>query len=233
MSSSEIRDSSTEHSVKEEDKKLKKVSNRISSKVWYFVVYPESTNIQDVITNACLGAFDYAIMLHDCDIDDDGKPKKPHYHVAIWRPRVSTLKQVKQLFDIQHAERPRYGSTLGDYIIYMTHQKEPEKHQYPIEKLLTNVSRETLDKVLSSELGLVENKAEETINDIFALIDGDLSLRDFYIAYPRYLYNPRALECLLRQFSDDWYRDLLIHDNSAPSAHTYKKPKIYYNMKGE
>lgn len=234
MSSSRARDSSTEYETKNDPKKeAKKVSNRISSKVWYFVVYPESTDIHDVITNACLGAFDYAIMLHDSDLEEDGSPKKPHYHVAIWRPHSATLKQVKNLFDIQYAERPRYGSTLGDYITYMTHEKEPKKHQYPIEHLLTNVSCETLEKVRASELGLVENKAEEIINDIFSLINGDLSLRDFYIAYPRYLYNPRALECLLRQFSDDWYREIFIHDNSAPSAHTYKKPKFYFNTKGE
>ncbi len=202
MSSSESRDSPTEKEVKNEPKKeVKKVSNRISSKVWYFVVYPESKDIHDVITNACLGAFDYAIMLHDSDIDLEGKPKKPHFHVAIWRPRSATLKQIKDLFEISHAERPKYGSSLGDYITYMTHEKEPNKHQYPIDQLITNISHETLEKVCSSDLGRVEDKTEETINDIFSLIDGDLSLRDFYIAHPRYLYNPRALELLLRQFS--------------------------------
>lgn len=200
MSSCEPRDSS------------KKVSNRISSKVWYFITYPESSNIEDIVTNACLGGFDYAIMLHDQDLDDQGQLKKSHYHVAIWRPRSSTLKQIKELFEISHAERPVYGSSLGDYITYMTHEKEPNKHQYLIDQIRTNVSRETLDKVRSSDLGLVEDKTEETINDIFALIDGDLSLRDFYIAHPRYLYNPRALELLLRQFSDGWYRSVFNPD---------------------
>ena len=104
MSSSQFRDSS------------KKVSNRISSKVWYFVTYPESSNIDDTVTNACLGGFDYAIMLHDQDIDQKGQPKKPHYHVAIWRNRSATLKQILNLFEISHAERPQYGSTLGEYI---------------------------------------------------------------------------------------------------------------------
>lgn len=212
MSSSRSRDST------------KKVSNRISSKVWYFITYPESSNIEDIITQACLAGFDYAIMLHDKDIDVDDQPKKPHYHIAIWRPRSATLKQIKELFEISHAERPVYGSSLGDYISYMTHEKEPDKHQYPIEQLRTNVSHETLQKVRSSDLGLVEDKAEETINDIFSLIDGDLSLRDFYIAHPRYLYNPRALESLLRQFSDDWYRYFFNRDLSAPTPHTYQKP---------
>lgn len=221
MSSSEARDSP------------KKVSNRVTSKVWYFITYPESRNIEDVVTNACLGGFDYAIMLHDQDIDENDQPKKPHYHIAIWRPRSSTLKQIKELFEISYAERPVYGSTLGDYITYMTHEKEPKKHQYSIEQIRTNVSPETLEKVRSSELGLVEDKTEETINDIFALIDGDLSLRDFYIAHPRYLYNPRALELLLRQFTDDWYRSYICPDRSAPTGHTYQKPKFQPNMKGK
>lgn len=221
MSSSQIRDSS------------KKVSNRVTSKVWYFVTYPESSNIDDIVTNACLGGFDYAIMLHDQDRDENDQPKKAHYHIAIWRPRSATLKQIKELFEISHAERPVYGSSLGDYISYMTHEKEPNKHQYSIDQLRTNVSHETLEKVRSSDLGLVEDKTEETINDIFALIDGDLSLRDFYIAHPRYLYNPRALELLLRQFSDDWYRSVFNSDRSAPTPHTYQKPKFEPNLKGE
>lgn len=234
MSSCKSRDSSSEKEIKNEPKKeVKRVSNRISSKVWYFVVYPESTDIQDVITNACLGAFDYAIMLHDSDIDLEGKPKKPHYHVAIWRSRSATLKQIKDLFEISHAERPKYGSSLGDYITYMTHEKEPNKHQYPIDQLQTNVSRETLEKVRSSEIGLVEDKAEETLNDIWSLIDGTLSLRDFYMAHPRYLYNPRAVEMLLRQFSDDWYREVFNFNHSDPTPHTYQKPKFEPNMKGE
>lgn len=214
MSSSQIRDSS------------KKVSNRISSKVWYFITYPESSNIDDVVTNACLAGFDYAIMLHDQDIDDEGKPKKPHYHIAIWRNHSATLKQIKGLFEISHAERPVYGSSLSDYISYMTHEKEPNKHQYSIDQLRTNVSHETLEKVRSSEIGLVEDKAEETLNDIFSLLDGDLSFRDFYIAHPRFLYNPRALEVLLTQFNDNWYRKAFHPDPSSPSPHTYQKPKI-------
>ena len=227
MSSAKIRDSSNE---------VKKVSNRISSKVWYFVVYPESTDIHDVITNACLGAFDYAIMLHDSDIDKDGTPKKAHYHCAIWRPRVTTLKQVKQLFDIEYAERPRYGSTLGDYITYMTHEKEPHKHQYPIEQLITNVSRETLAKVQSSEIGLRENAAEDTLNDIIALMQGDITLRDFYLAHPRFLYNPRALDTLRRQFGYDsgyFQQECNGLDGSRVTAPYYQKPKYDINKKGK
>lgn len=221
MSSSQIRDSS------------KKVSNRISSKVWYFITYPESSNIDDIVTNACLAGFDYAIMLHDQDIDENDQPKKPHYHIAIWRPRSATLKQIKDLFEISHAERPVYGSSLGDYITYMTHEKEPNKHQYSVDQIRTNVSRETFEKVRSSDIGLVADRAEETLNDIWSLIDGDISLRDFYIAHPRYLYNPRAVEMLLKQFSDDWYRNVFNPDQSAFTPHTYEKPKFIPNKKGE
>lgn len=193
MSSSEIRDSS------------KQVSNRIASKVWFFVVYPESTDIRDVITNACIGGFDYASMLHDSDIDDDGQPKKAHYHVAVWRPQTATLKQVKSLFDIQHAERPRYGSSLGDYITYMTHSKEPKKHQYSIDNLLTNVSRETLDMLMTSDIGRVENGTEIVLNDIMALMQGEITYHDFYMSHPRFLYNPRSLDTLMHQLNSRWH----------------------------
>lgn len=226
MSSSKPRDSSNES---------RKVSNRISSKVWYFVVYPESTNIQDVITNACLGAFDYAIMLHDSDFDNDGNLKKAHYHCAIWRPRVATLKQIKELFGIQHAERPRYGSTLGDYITYMTHEKEPDKHQYPIEQLKTNVSRETLSKVQSSDLGLRESTTEDTLNDLIALMQGDITYRDFYMAHPRFLYNPRSLDILRRQFGYDTFdfqQECNGKDGSRVTAPYYQKSKFDINKKG-
>lgn len=226
MSNSQSRDSPNDG---------KKVSNRISSKVWYFVVYPESTDIKDVITNACLGRFDYAIMLHDSDVDEEGNLKKPHYHCAIWRPTTSTLKQIKGLFDISHAERPRYGSTLSDYISYMTHEKEPQKHQYPLDNLKTNVSRETLEKVLSSEIGLVESKTEQALNDIIALMKGEITYRDFYLANPRFLYNPKALETLRYQFQYycfDYQEENKGEGGSRITPHEYQKPKFYLDKKG-
>lgn len=218
MSSSEIRDSS------------KQVSNRISSKVWYFITYPESSDIKDVITNACFGGFDYAIMFHDSDVEKDGTPKKPHYHVAVWRPRTATLKQIKDLFEIQYAERPRYGSSLGDYITYMTHEKEPHKHQYSIDLLQSNVPRETIDRLLSSNLGCVENSTEEVLNDIFALMQGDITYRDFYLAHPRFLYNPRALDTLMRQLNMNWQAEVSNSDGTRFTSHEYTQPHYINNQ---
>lgn len=98
---------------------------------WAFVVYPESLpkNYEEIITNTGLPmAFS---PLHDKDLDPNGEPKKPHYHVICYYENTTTSKNVKEnVTDPLNGTIPiKLESMVGMYR-YHLHLDNPEKHQY-------------------------------------------------------------------------------------------------------
>lgn len=68
---------------------------------------------------------------HDKDINDDGTPKKPHYHCIICWPGPTTAKRVLALIrDELHQPYPEDLLTVPGYYEYFWHKNNPEKYQY-------------------------------------------------------------------------------------------------------
>ena len=176
------------------------MSARASSYVWYFVAYPESTSLPDLLNDIAEACYNYAYILHDKDCNPDGTPKKPHWHIAVWRDRPTTYKMVTTALNIGYAERPKKGCNLGTYLVYMTHSKQPDKYQYLPDSIVTNVSRETLESLMNEPMGS-DSKTLDLLDDIQKLAEGTLTYRDFYSLHPRFLYCPSALSTLITQLS--------------------------------
>lgn len=98
---------------------------------WAGIVYPESMpeNWKDIITASHVPCV--ISPLHDKDVNPDGTPKKPHYHIMFCYPNTTTGSSAShilaQLGSSLHAERVM--SAVGNYR-YLTHRDNPEKAQY-------------------------------------------------------------------------------------------------------
>lgn len=68
--------------------------------------------------------------LHDKDIDKEGNPKKPHYHVILIFESLKSPKQVKEIIDIFGGVGTIPLHSLGAYSRYLCHIDNPEKAQY-------------------------------------------------------------------------------------------------------
>lgn len=68
--------------------------------------------------------------LHGCDINPDGKLKKPHYHVMIMFEGVKTQAQANEIFDAIHGVGNEIVQSARGYARYLNHMDNPEKHQY-------------------------------------------------------------------------------------------------------
>ena len=67
---------------------------------------------------------------HDSDVNPNGEPKKPHWHVMIMFDGVKTNEQAKEIFDsIGGVGCERVGTVRG-YARYLCHLDNPDKHQY-------------------------------------------------------------------------------------------------------
>ena len=94
------------------------------------VVYPESApeNWQTILADLKIPAF--ISPLHDSDVNANGEPKKPHYHVMFMYDGVKTEEQVSSAI----AEIGGVGcekiNSVRSYARYLCHLDNPDKHQY-------------------------------------------------------------------------------------------------------
>ena len=94
------------------------------------VVYPESApeGWQQALRDTHVQAF--ISPLHDRDVNPDGTPKKPHYHVLVMFDSVKTEEQAKEICAKIGGVGLEKVSTIRGYARYLIHADNPEKAQY-------------------------------------------------------------------------------------------------------
>lgn len=111
----------------------------------------------------------YGCMVHDMDIGDDGKPKIPHIHFVAHlfsngkgSPRLgTTLNKIADFCGVPPLAVSIFKpSSMEEALQYFTHQKHPEKAQYPKENFITNIEVSILDSMLSADVSKLD---EETL----------------------------------------------------------------------
>lgn len=70
---------------------------------------------------------------HDSDINADGTPKKPHWHVMFLFDSLKTRKQAETLFKMINGVGVEFILSKRGYARYLCHLDNPEKFQYPVE----------------------------------------------------------------------------------------------------
>lgn len=112
-------------------------------KNWEFICYPESLQEYWIDILKGMKYRGFISPLHDKDIDEDGKLKKPHYHVIIQlsnkRPNdkyiINSIIKPISLPDKanEHAEFVR---DMISSVRYLVHKDNPDKYQYKIEDII-------------------------------------------------------------------------------------------------
>lgn len=104
--------------------------NNARTRNWAMIVYPESApeNWREIIDELHIPWI--VSPLHDQDVNPDGTPKKPHWHVILVFDNVKAFHQVEELTEKINAPIPQPCSSLRGYVRYLVHTDNPEKHQY-------------------------------------------------------------------------------------------------------
>lgn len=97
---------------------------------WSIVVYPDSLpfNWRDILSELCIQAL--VSPLHDSDVNADGEPKKPHYHVLLIFDSVKSQNQVSEISQMLNAPMPMKMDSVRGAARYLCHLDNPEKVQY-------------------------------------------------------------------------------------------------------
>lgn len=108
-----------------------KSSKNVKKRNWAFIVYPESVPA-DWREQLQLSGLQCVISpLHDRDVNADGTPKKPHYHVILCYSGPTSYSVVNALTNGQLGQsRPQPLEQVRGYYRYLTHEDNPEKAQY-------------------------------------------------------------------------------------------------------
>lgn len=107
------------------------MSKRVNrTRNWISILYPESAveNWQDILSQSCVPSI--VSPLHDKDINPDGEPKKPHYHVMLLFSGPKNLEQAQQVFDSIGAINCQPCTDTKAQARYFIHKDNPEKYQY-------------------------------------------------------------------------------------------------------
>jgi len=106
------------------------MSKIAKSRYWSIVVYPESAppDWRDKLRQTMLPC---AISpLHDRDLDGTGAAKKPHWHVLLVWGNTVAHGPVKAIAETLNAPSPELVRSCKGMYRYLTHQDDPDKHQY-------------------------------------------------------------------------------------------------------
>ena len=112
------------------------------STYWATICYPESMKkepkaILDHFNQRSIGF--YLSPLHDRDLDEDGNPKKAHYHLLMRFSSLKSQSQVQIILGEITDVQPVIISNLTQYGRYLLHLDNPEKAQYNKDDVVSNL----------------------------------------------------------------------------------------------
>lgn len=123
----------------------------VKSKTWSAILYPDSSvyNFDEVLENIRLKSYRFAYILHDqdyftsddCEVESDiGKKKKDHVHVVFFWDNSYQLGYIANKIGLPSNYLQKTESRTGA-IQYLIHKNNPEKHQYNISDIWTNIEK--------------------------------------------------------------------------------------------
>ncbi len=103
---------------------------------------------------------EYAFIYHDKDINPDGTPKTPHWHINIRLKDARDFKTFANYFGVSENNVNKIKSYPRS-LQYLTHKNAPDKYQYDMSEVTANFD-------ISSVFAKATNKQrkEQIINDI-------------------------------------------------------------------
>lgn len=138
------------------------------SKYFCAILYPDSTtyDVDKIIEALAKEHLTFAVSpIHDKDVDEDGNPKKAHYHFLLAYSSATTLNNIICWLKIcgmpeSDLHSVRVCASAVGYYRYLTHKDNPEKAQYDVKdirifndydeifKRFANTESEKIDKLV-------------------------------------------------------------------------------------
>lgn len=142
------------------------MAKNIKKRNWAFVLYedsaPEDWREKLQLSGLCCAISPY----HDKDINPDGSPKKPHYHIILSYGNTTTYSSVLAFTKNFNATIPQPLESVRGYYRYLTHKDNPEKYQYNENDIILLNEFDISEILNSSEVFHILKLIEEMIDTL-------------------------------------------------------------------
>jgi len=141
------------------------------------VLYPDCPEHVEALKRIYT-TFEHIYILHDKDKNDDGSPKKPHWHVVI-KTRNATWNTAlaKQLgLKSNYFQQVRNEAAMVGYLI---HWNEETKHQYDLEECQGSESLKKLLRKITVEQEITEGEKVLELIEWIETCDRPLDIAGF------------------------------------------------------
>lgn len=139
---------------------------------WSFVLYPQEDETHLSALNYIRENFEYAEIVHDKDLTENGDLKKTHTHVVISFPNAVWASSLEKQLGI-HIIGSNVSTVLKSALLYLIHKGVPEKYQYSLDDV-TGSLKSVLERSLRTYDKVNEN-------------EGVLSIISFIDSFPSYM----------------------------------------------
>lgn len=153
---------------------------KILSEKYMINLYPENEEHMKALEYIKWN-MNYAYILHDKDITDDGEIKKEHIHVVVKFDNARELKALASELNIE-PNMIKFMNSIKYSIRYLTHKDQKNKAQYNFEQIKTNMV--DIKKYFKEESTEVEDMKK---------------ILEFIFSIDRYLYLCEVLEYVLSE----------------------------------
>ena len=97
--------------------------------------------IEDIekVINSYRTIKEWAYIIHDKDVQEDGSPVEPHIHLYLnFGQSNAKFETVAKWFDDGEQRVHKVTGRKSDVLLYLTHKNKPHKHQYSDEEVKSN-----------------------------------------------------------------------------------------------
>lgn len=120
------------------------------------MLYADNERHQEIINELMLNqcnSCDYVGILHDKDVNEDGTPKKEHYHVVICCSECTSMGQIQTRFPNLESNLIEKINDRREALRYLTHitEKAKEEHKYLYEQSLLFGSPRLISKAYTKD----------------------------------------------------------------------------------
>lgn len=175
--------------------------NNNKARHWTFIVYPDSIK-PDWINMLIETGLPFALSpLHDKDMNQDGTPKKAHYHVCITYDGPTTYNNVKSLCEEIGATIPKRVMSLRGIYRYLSHEDNPDKYHYNSKdiKEYNNFHIDMTETEITYKKAIITSEiVEHNINNYAELVSYYLSMGDmdsFKIVSTNTFFFAKYIDC--------------------------------------
>jgi hypothetical protein len=113
------------------------------------LLYPEDSTHVEALEK--IKAYEYALILHDKDLDKDGNVKKPHYHVVLSLKNAQWCTAIAKELGItpNYIQQIRNEESALEYLI---HFNDDSKHQYTVDDVKGSMQRKLVQYINKSDV---------------------------------------------------------------------------------